>query len=205
MLRKSPAKPETLVLPSPRLRGATSLEEALVARRSVRSFSGRDLSPEELSQLLWSAQGITNSEGDRTAPSAGGLLPLETYVVSAEGVFRYDPPAHRLERISHVDLRPQLFRAALEQEPVLRAPVTVVLAAVYQRTASKYGARRSRRYVHMEVGHAAQNLLLQAVALGLGAVVIGAFEDDRVQAALSLPADHQPLYLIPVGEARHRL
>lgn len=205
MSREGPDQPQFLELPRPELRGSTSLEETLASRRSVRSFSNQNLSQAELSQLLWSAQGVTSPEGDRTAPSAGGLLPLETYVVSAEGVFRYDPPAHRLERISHVDLRPQLFRAALEQEPVLRAPVTVVLAAVYQRTASKYGARRSRRYVHMEVGHAAQNLLLQAVALGLGAVVIGAFEDDEVQAALELPADHRPVYLIPVGEPRDRL
>ena len=172
----------------------------MAARRSVRSFAARGLSRAEVGQLLWAAQGITNREGDRTAPSAGGLLPLETYVVSSECVYHYEPRSHRLKPIAHGDRRLPLFRVALEQEPLRDAPVTFLLAAVYRRTARKYGDQRARRYVHLEAGHAAQNLLLQAVALGLGAVVIGAFEDDEVQAVLSLPAEHRPVYLIPVGE-----
>lgn len=202
MSRRRTRAPESVTLPTPARQGRATLEQVLASRRSVRSFAERPLAEGELGQLLWAAQGITDDEGDRTAPSAGALFPLETYVASAEGVFHYAPRRHRLRRIDGEDRRHQLFRAALEQDPVLKAPVTIVLAAVYRRTARKYGERRSPRYVHMEVGHAAQNLLLQAVALGLGAVVIGAFEDDEVSAALSLPADQRPLYLIPVGEPR---
>ena len=92
--------------------------------------------------------------------------------------------------------------AALDQEAITQAPAVFVIAAVYERTSHKYGAARTPRYVHMEVGHAAQNLLLETVALGLGGVTIGAFEDDALRNALSLPADHRPLYLIPVGHPR---
>jgi SagB-type dehydrogenase family enzyme len=180
-----------------------ALEEALGSRRSVREYGDQPLTTAELGQLLWAAQGITNERGFRTAPSAGALYPLEIYLLTPEGVFHYEPQHHRLGLVSQDDARPALHQAALKQEQVLRAPAVFVLAAVYARTAQKYGQERSPRYVHLEAGHAAQNLLLQATALGLGAVPIGAFHDQEVQKALSLPADHQPLYLIPVGHPRN--
>jgi SagB-type dehydrogenase family enzyme len=175
------------------------LHEALTSRRSVRQYNDRPLSTEELGQLLWAAQGTTSNRGFRTAPSAGALYPLEVYVATAEGAFHYQPAGHRLAALSHEDPRPALYAAALQQDPVRDAPAVFVVAAVYQRTSAKYGQERSPRYVHLEAGHAAQNLLLEAVALGLGAVPIGAFYDEEVQKALELPADHRPLYLIPVG------
>lgn len=187
-------------LPPPSTRGPLSLEETLARRRSVRELGPRRLTLGEISQLLWAAQGVTSPEGDRTAPSAGGLLPLELYLAVADGFFRYEPRHHRLRRHRAADLRQSIFRAALSQEPLREAPAVFVIAGVEERTAPRYGPRRSPRYVHMESGHAAQNLLLQAVALGLGAVVIGAFEDDELGAALALPRGHRPLYLIPVGE-----
>jgi SagB-type dehydrogenase family enzyme len=186
-------------LPAPLLLGPISLEEALALRRSVRTFKDTSLAPEEVGQLLWAAQGITHERGFRTAPSAGALYPLELYVATAEGLFSYDPSQHELRSIGQDDLRPALYAAALEQDPVRQAPAVFVLAAVYERTVQKYGTERSPRYVHLEAGHAAQNLLLEAVAMGLGAVPIGAFEDARVKALLGIPADHEPLYLIPVG------
>ena len=194
--------PSAIALPAPALAGGTSLEEALVRRRSVREFEDIPLTPSELGQLLWAAQGITHDRGFRTAPSAGALYPLELYVVTAEGVFHYEPQAHRLRTVSHGDARPALCEAALSQVPVRQAPAVFVVTAVRERTAVKYGAERSPRYVHLEAGHAAQNLLLQAVVLGLGAVPIGAFYDEAVQAALGVPPDQEPLYLIPVGQAR---
>jgi SagB-type dehydrogenase family enzyme len=97
------------------------------------------------------------------------------------------------------DLRSDLHRAALRQEAVQDAPIVLVVTAVFERTVAKYGPERSPRYVHLEAGHAAQNVLLQAVGLNLGAVPIGAFDDLEVQTVLGLPADLQPLYLIPVG------
>jgi SagB-type dehydrogenase family enzyme len=185
-------------LPKPQLRGKVSVEEALVRRESVRSFSSKPLTESELSQILWSAQGITRPWGGRTAPSAGALYPLELYVVLRDGLFHYVPQSHQLIRVSDKNLSGDLTSAALGQDCLRKAPAVVVIAAVYERIERKYG-RRGERYVKIEVGHAAQNILLQAVALGLGAVPIGAYYDDRVQKVLNLPVNHEPLYLIPVG------
>lgn len=188
-------------LPAPLLKGDMSLEEALSKRESVREFSSLPLKPEELSQLLWAMQGKTRKWGGRTAPSAGALYPLEIYVVLPEGVFHYQQKDHRLIRTMNRDLRNTLANAALGQNCIWKAPAVFVVTAVYERVARKYSGR-AERYVKMEAGHAAQNLLLQAVSLGLGAVPVGAFQDDRVQRVLNLPADHEPLYLIPAGRKR---
>ncbi len=192
----------TIALPAPQLEGRMSLEQALSRRRSVREFAKQPLNDREVSQLLWAAQGLTDSEGRRTAPSAGGLYPLEVFVATGEGFFHYEPRGHGLKRLSERDTRPAIHQAALAQDPILAAPAVFVLTAVFERTSRKYGPARTPRYVHMEAGHAAQNLLLEAVALGLGAVPIGAFDDSALHRALSLPADHLPLYLIPVGHPR---
>lgn len=144
---------------------------------------------------------MTDDAGHRTAPSAGALYPLEIYLATAAGVDHFDPARHVLTRVSDGDPRSALHDAALAQSAVLEAPVVFVIAAVYARTAGKYGPR-AERYVHLEAGHAAQNIVLQAVALGLASVPIGDFDDERVQAALGLPPDQQPLYLIPVGQRR---
>jgi SagB-type dehydrogenase family enzyme len=186
-------------LPQPRSKGPLSVEEAIAGRRSVRSYAPQGLTDEELSQLLWAAQGITERrQGLRAAPSAGATYPLETYVVTAEGVFHYEPAGHALRATRAGDVRTKLAAAALGQEFVRRAPVTIVLAAVPERTTRRYG-RRGLTYVHMEAGHAAQNMHLQAVALGLGSVPVGAFDDDAVTEVLGLPPAQIPLYLIPVG------
>ena len=190
------------MLPTPQLKGKLTLEETLAQRRSVREFSDTPLTQAELAQVLWAAQGITHPDGLRTAPSAGALYPLEVYAVTREGVYHYEPPGHRLRVQARGDVRPALYDAALQQDPVLQAPAVIVIAAVYERTAQKYGAERSPRYVHLEAGHVAQNVLLQAVALKLAAVPIGAFEDDKVKPVLALPSDQQPLYLIPVGHRK---
>jgi SagB-type dehydrogenase family enzyme len=186
-------------LPAPVLSGNRPLEEVLAHRRSVREYTGEILTTAELSQLLWAVQGITHERGLRTAPSAGALYPLEVYVATADGAYHYQPDGHSLDLVQPSDVRHELFEFALRQEPVRQAPSVFVVAAVYERTAIKYGQARSPRYVHLEAGHAAQNLLLESIALGLAAVPIGAFDDVGVQRALGLPADHEPLYLIPVG------
>jgi SagB-type dehydrogenase family enzyme len=202
MSQTKPESAKILQLPAPERKGRVSLEEALAARRSVREFARQPLTDRELSQLLWATQGITSSEGLRTAPSAGALYPLEVWVATASGFYHYEPYRHRLTQHLERDLRPDLYRAALMQDPVREAPAVFVMAAVYARTAQKYGEQRALRYVHMEAGHAAQNLLLEAVALGLGGVPIGAFNDREVERVLSLPTDQKPLYLIPVGHPR---
>ena len=191
------ALPE-ITLPPPQEQNQMSLEQAITQRRSVRSFTDRELTQPQLSQLLWAAQGITDPRGLRAAPSAGALYPLELYIVSSGGFYHYQPDGHSMVTLAEDDLRHAVWEAGLKQDALRDAPAVFLIAAVYQRTAGKYG-ERAERYVHLEAGHAAQNLLLQAVALGLGGVPIGAFDDDQLQSALSLPKDHAPLYLIPVG------
>jgi len=174
-----------------------SLDETLETRRTMRELSGPRLTEADISLLLWSAQGITLA-GNRTAPSAGATYPMELYLLTARGVYRYRTQHHDLEVVSGEDKRLPLFDNAVGQESVRDAPAVFVITAVFERTAAKYGDR-AVRYVHIEVGHVAQNLLLQAAALGLGTVPVGSFDDDAVSKILGLPDDHEPLYLLPVG------
>ena len=199
MSQTKPVSVHIIELPAPDRKGGMSLGEALAVRRSVREFRPDPITYGELSQLLWAAQGITSSDGLRTAPSAGALYPLEVWVANASGLYHYDAREHRLTRQHEGDLRPDICRAAYGQEAILQAPVVSMIGAVYERTAHKYGEQRTPRYIHMEAGHAAQNLLLEAVALGLGGVLIGAFNDKEVERVLSLSPVQKPLYLIPVG------
>lgn len=193
-----PDQQEGILLPAPRLSSERSLEKTLSRRSSVRRFTDEELTTQDISQLLWAAQGITREWGGRTAPSAGALYPLEVYVAMPRGFYHYVPQGHKLEIITRNDLRAEIWEASLKQDAVRDAPAVFVIAAVYERTAIKYGDRAAR-YVHLEAGHAAQNLLLQAVALDLGGVPIGAFHDEQLQSILSLPRDHEPLYVIPIG------
>jgi SagB-type dehydrogenase family enzyme len=186
-------------MPQPTEDGAMSLEQSLAGRRSVRSYTDETLTLDEISQLMWAAQGRTEQEGaGRAAPSAGGTYPLELYVVTPDGVYHYVPDGHLLEVVHGGDLRAPLAEAALDQQWVAIAPIVVVVTAIFARTEQRYG-ERAERYVHLEAGHAAQNILLQAVALDLGAVPVGAFRDEQVQEVLGIPDDREPLYLIPVG------
>jgi SagB-type dehydrogenase family enzyme len=191
-------------LPRLTLSSARSLESVLQVRRSVREYSGKPLTRDELAQLLWAAQGVTGPEGLRTAPSAGALYPLEVDVVVGDvdglpsAIYRYKPDRHELVVGREGDRRPELRAATLGQDCVGVAAAIIALAAVYERTSGTYG-ERGIRYVHMEVGHAAQNVCLQATALDLAAVVVGAFEDGAVKRALGLARDEESLALIPVG------
>lgn len=181
--------------------GTVALGAVLRGRRSVREFSPRDLTDAEIGQLLWAAQGVTADWGGRTAPSAGATYPLEVHAITRERTLRYRPDGHRGVGIIDGDLRPDLQAASLDQSALGSAPVVFAISVVPARTADRYGSRAAR-YIDLEVGHAAQNLLLQAVALDLGAVPIGAFDDDRVAALLTLPEGHEPRYLVPVGMPR---
>lgn len=203
-------------LPAAALDGGPAVSRALAERRSTRELASGALPLADVAQLLWAAQGITRpmSEpegwpygewggGLRTAPSAGALYPLEVYLLAGNvdgleaGLYRYRPREHGLQRVGGAG-RPALAGAALGQRAILDAAAVLVIAAVYSRTETRYGDR-TERYVHMEVGAAAENVYLQATALGLGTVLIGAFRDGAVAAALGLPADHAPLAILPVG------
>lgn len=194
----------TITLPEPAKDGDTSVEEALLARRSVRSYKEAALTLKEVGQLLWAAQGITGPGGKRTAPSAGALYALEVYVVIGNvegitpGVYRYRPDPHELVKVLDGDQRKALSQAALGQSSVRQGAIDIVITAVYERITGKYG-ERGIQFTHLEAGHAAQNICLQAVALKLGTVTVGAFDDDSVKQVLSLPDDEVPMYIMPVG------
>lgn len=196
---------DVVSLPAPRLDSQVSVERVLRSRRSVREFRKAPITLTEVSQLLWAAQGVTHGDGFRTAPSAGALYPLELYLIAGEvtglsaGVYRYEPGKNQLLKILDGDLRTPLAHAALDQSWIGNAAAVLAFAAVPERTTRKY-SERGIRYIHMEIGHAAQNVLLEAVALDLGTAVVGAFVDEQVQTLLQLPKDQPVLYLIPVGK-----
>jgi len=194
-----PTVGEVTALPMPALYGKMSLEGALLRRRSVRSFGETPLSLRELGQLLWSAQGITNKiHGYRTAPSAGALYPLELYVATSHGVYKYLPDQHAIRVVKTEDVRAELGKAALDQEWVSQAPASIVITAVFSRTSKKYG-RRADNYVPIEVGCAGQNILLQATSLGIGSVPVGAFKDRKVRSVIGAAKDERPMLIISLG------
>lgn len=193
-------------LPKPQLAGKISLEETLNKRRTVRSYSKQAITLTELGQLLWACQGITSSDGKRTAPSAGALYPLEIFIVVGNvkdlgaGIYRYKPDEHILKLVESGDKRIDLKNAALSQDQILTAAVDIVITSVYKKLSWKYGDR-SVRYAHIEVGHAAQNVLLQAQSLGLGVCPIGAFNDENVKKVLKLK-EEEPVYILTVGKVK---
>jgi SagB-type dehydrogenase family enzyme len=194
-------------LPQPQLKGVVSLEETLQTRRSVRDYAPISLKLKDISQLLWSAQGVTSEWGGRTAPSAGALYPLEVYLVAGDvdglesGIYRYIPSGHKITGVKEGDIRRALSVAADNQSWVADAPISIVITAIYEKTTGKYGDR-GILYVHIEAGHAAQNVCLQTVALGLGAVPVGAFEDQKVKDVIGISNSETPLYIIPIGKVR---
>jgi len=190
-----------ITLSKPNQDGSMSLEKAVAVRRSRRRFLSQALTPEQISQLVWVAQGQEAGSKYRTVPSAGATYPLELFVVTAEGLSHYLPAKHALETLIEQDLRADLASAAWGQGFIEDAPLTLVFAAEFARTTTHYG-RRGVRYVYMEAGHAAQNVHLQAEALGLGSVAVGAFDDASVSEVLSLPDDLDPIYMVTVGYCR---
>lgn len=195
-------KKSTISLPSPVVKGKVSLEESLEMRRSIRDYSADSLTLEQLSQLLWAAQGLTKDDFYRTAPSAGALYPLEVYAAVERvkglepGLYNYIPKGHKMKLERRGKLLGAVADAALGQSAIRDCAVCFIITGVISRTSKKYG-ERAEQYVLIEVGHAGQNLLLQAAALGLGAVPMGAFYEDKLLKALGLKGE--PYYLIPVG------
>jgi SagB-type dehydrogenase family enzyme len=197
----------SIPLPKPSLDGKVSVEKAIKQRRTIRDFQERTLSLDHLSQLLWSAQGITDStRGRRAAASGGALYPLDIYVLIGEsgvekmeaGVYHYSPNEHSVSPMAKRDRRRDIASASLSQMWMAKAPVIFVITAEYKRITGKYG-ERGIRYALIEVGHVAQNLFLQAEALELGAGIVGAFNDSEVSKVVGVPAEHEPLLIMPVG------
>lgn len=197
--------PKKVKLPGPEISGRSHIEELIAKRRSVRRYKDKGFSESVIFRLLWAAQGISScKEGLRTSPSAGALYPLEIHIVIGEGnetesgVYRYLPEEHSLVREISGDMREKLSKAALFQPMIKIAPVSIVISAVYARITDKYG-NRGLRYTHMEAGHAAQNICLLGVELGIGTCTVGAFDDDEVKRVLKLPSNEEPVYILPLG------
>lgn len=199
--------PAPIYLPPPRQKGDISMEEAMAGRRSVRDFTPEPILVTQLSQILWAAQGIADNRWKyKTVPSAGATYPLEIFVACGkqavaeidEGVYHYHTDSHSLSQHYRGDIRPELARAALAQEFIYEAPIDIIICAEYRRTLMRYG-NRGERYVHLEAGHAGQNIYLQSTALGLATVAIGAFHDQQVRDVLRLDKKYTPLYIMPVG------
>lgn len=194
----------TITLPLAKKTGSWSVEKAIGFRRSIRTFKKDPVNLGQVSQLLWAAQGETGSQGLRAAPSAGALYPMEIYLIVENvrglnpGIYKYDTDEHSVHLRKAGSFLDKLSSVALGQESVKNGALTIVIAGIHTRTRSRYSSRASR-YIFMEAGHIAQNIYLQSVAVGLGTVAVGAFEDIKVQDVLDLPDDEEPLYLMPVG------
>ena len=184
-------------LPKPYLVGKKCLEECIFERESIRRFKEKEIEIEKISQILWSAQGKKGFK--RTVPSAGATYPLEIYVsLKNQGLFLYNLEKHKLEQLTEIDIGRELADASLHQNFIYEAPLNIIICAIFSRTCNRYGDR-GIRYVFIEVGHCAQNIHLEAVALGLGSVPIGAYNDEKVKKLLNLPDKIEPLYIIPIG------
>lgn len=199
---------KSIKLPKPQYDSNVSIEETLLKRRSIRSYKSEPLAIAEISQLLWSAQGVTNRKGFRTAPSAGALYPLEVYIAAGNvtdlyaGIYKDYPHRHEIVNTVKGDKRSELCRAGLGQSSIKNAPAVMVFCAVFERVTGSYG-KRGIQYVHMEVGHAIQNVCLQAISLGLGSVIIGAFNDYDVKDVMNFELDEHPLLILPVGKLKN--
>ncbi|MFQ5962804.1 MAG: SagB/ThcOx family dehydrogenase [Candidatus Scalinduaceae bacterium] len=204
---KDYADAKVIELPKPEYRG-TSVEEAIEKRRSVRNYSKKPITISQLSQLLFSAQGITGKiygQPLRTAPSAGALYPFEIYVIAnnveglPQGIYHYAVLNHALELVKSGDFRKEVTSAGLKQEMLGDADVTFVLSAIFNRVRHKYG-ERGFRYVYIEAGHISQNIYLQATSLGLGSVSVGAFLDNELNQLIDVDGKKEAvIYLHAVG------
>lgn len=200
---------QEIILPQPVLKGTMSVEEALHKRRSIRSFSNKPLTIEQIAQLLWATYGVTSNYGNvyfKTAPSAGATYPLEIYLLVntptkelKEGLYKYNPVKHSVNLIKTGNIKTELSKAAYNENMIEEAPICIIITAIYSRTTRRYGERGRDRYVCMDAGHAGQNIYLQATALGLSTCAIGAFDDDIVAKVLNLPPEETPLYVFPIG------
>jgi SagB-type dehydrogenase family enzyme len=194
-------------LPAPIYHSNTSIEQALKERRSIRTYGNGPITLQQVAQLLWAAQGITSVNGFRTSPSAGGLYPLDIYVICGNintlptGVYHYNPKNHSLKLLVKGDKRKNLAIAALNQTTIQNGNADIVITGTYMKTIEKYG-QRGKRYVYMEAGHVAENIYLQAVSLGIGTVSIGAFNDTAVKSILNISNNTDPLYIMPIGKIK---
>ena len=198
-----------ITLPKPSSKGSITVEEALKARRTHRSFSSQGLALKQFSQILWGAYGVTAHNYGvslKTAPSAGALYPLDIYAVVgdrgvenlAPGLYHFFSEKHAVNLVRSGDLRAEVARNSLHQMWIAKAPLILIITGQYERSSIKYGPR-GVIYTHIEAGCVGQNIFLQAEAIGLKAGIVGAFNNRDVVKTMGLPASHDPLLIMPVG------
>ena len=189
--------PMEIDLPKPSFKSNKSVEECIIERESVRRYSDRKIEIEKVSLILWAAQGKKGLK--KTVPSAGATYPLEIYITLKDmGYFHYNYHKHALELLTKESIAKILAEESWNQKFIEEAYLNLLICADYSRTTKRYG-ERGVRYVHMEVGHCAQNVHLETISLGLVSVPIGAFEDQKVKKVMNLPSNIEPLYIIPIG------
>jgi SagB-type dehydrogenase family enzyme len=193
---------DIIKLPPAKLKGTMSVEEALHARRSTRAYATTALKLQDVSQLLWAAQGITAAKGLRTAPSPIAVYLVQAYLVAGNveglkpGIYSYKPEDHSIEMLKGGSMEAQL--GSLGQQVFSAAPAVIVLASIDDKASKTFGDFAPRAS-SMELGHVAENVALQATALGLGLVTATGFDNVKARDILGLPATETPVYLIPVG------
>ena len=196
--KAAPAAANMSALPAPTVSGGMPLTQAMATRRTVRAFLPTPLTKAELSQILWAAQGVTGPEERRTSPSAGNQHYVRLYVAMAEGFFEYVANGNKLTKISGEDLRSKLSA----QPPFSQAPAVLLFAGDFERALAKYGPEKGPRFVSLEAGHQAQDVLLQVTAMGLGAVPVGGFDPKDVNKVASLPGQVSAVYMMPIGHPK---
>jgi len=203
----SNAQEETLIkLPEPFIDSKISLEKVLWERRSQRTYKAFPLDVSEISQLLWAGQGITDYEkGRRTAPSARAKYPLDLYITIFyadgidKGIYQYIPEKHALKKVFENNKKDEILKACNFQGSIAQSSVVIIIAGTYTRMNEKY-TETDIRFTYSEVGHASQNIFLQATALNLGTVVVGGFKEDLLNKALQFPTETRALYVMPIGK-----
>ena len=192
-------------LKKPLFKSSVSVEEALKARRSVRDYSDKPLTLDEISQLLWAGQGITNERGFRTNPSAGAAFPMELYLAShnitgiAPGLYHYSPHKETLTLVKEGSLRDQITSTEMYQKCVRNSAAVIIISGDFKRMANRHGVRNFR-FVNMEAGSIFQSIGLQAQTLNLGTVVVGAFKEYELKKILGIKED--PLVIMPLGRKK---
>lgn len=194
--------------------GTMSLDQTLKHRKSIRDFQTKPISKGQLSYLLWASTGIQRIEdgyefgfpqsgGPRTAPSAGALYPIETYVIANDvrkleaGVYHYSIKAHQLEQLKQGELRQEIANAALGQGMCAAAAAVFIWSAVFERCKWKYG-QRAYRYIYLDAGHIAENLALASVSINLGSCEVGALYDDLVNSILDIDGTEESVLCMAV-------
>lgn len=205
-------------LPAPSFGSNTSIEKALLTRRSERIYKQDAIKLKDLSQILWAAQGVTMKidtvpgwwvgqewlGGVRTAPSAGALFPIELYIAVGDvenldqGLYKYNALNHTIIKIADGDKREEVRKAALGQSAVGNGPACIIITANFGRTEYKYESRATQ-YVYIESGAVCQNIYLQCNSLSIGTVMIGAIREEPMKVALGLPDSETPIGVMPIG------